>query len=122
VVLGTALLGPMVVGYELGCGHASRMRVAAAYRCCRGRSERELRELGARTDVSLEPRRSNAFAGTRRGDTVVVSASLRPYLEGLRGCGGLGGAQGLWEGRPGPQGGTRAGGEDPMFAAVAGWH
>jgi phosphatidylglycerophosphatase C len=94
LVLGTALLGPMVVGYELGWVHASRMRAAAAYLCCRGRSERELRELGARYGETLARLfRPEALERIRwhkeRGDTVVVvSASLRPYLEDL--CGGLG--------------------------------
>jgi len=93
MALGTALLGPMVVGYELGWIHASRMRAAATYLCCRGRPERELRELGARYGRTL-PRlfRPEALERIgwhkRRGDTVVVvSASLRPYLEDL--CRGL---------------------------------
>jgi len=89
LALGTALLGPMVVGYELGWIHASRMRAAAAYLCCRGRPEPELRELGVRYGQTLKRWfRSEALARIRwhkeRGDTVVVvSASLRPYLEGL---------------------------------------
>jgi phosphatidylglycerophosphatase C len=93
MALGTALLGPMVVGYELGWIHASRLRAAAAYLCCRGRPERELRELGARYGQTLTRSfRPEALERIRwhkeRGDTVVVvSASLRPYLEDL--CRGL---------------------------------
>jgi HAD superfamily hydrolase (TIGR01490 family) len=87
MALGTVLLGPMVVGYELGWVHASRMRAAAAYFCFRGRAEREIRELGARYGSSLTPHfRPQALERIRwhkqRGDAVVVvSASLRPYLE-----------------------------------------
>jgi HAD superfamily hydrolase (TIGR01490 family) len=93
MALGVVLLGPMVVGYELGWIHASRMRAAAAYLCCRGRPERELRELGARYGQTLTRLfRPEALERIhwhkRRGDTVVVvSASLRPYLEDL--CRGL---------------------------------
>jgi phosphatidylglycerophosphatase C len=93
MALGTALLGPMVVGYEIGWIRASRMRAAAAYLCCRGRPERELRELGARYGQTLTRLfRPEALERIRwhkrRGDTVVVvSASLRPYLEDL--CRGL---------------------------------
>jgi HAD superfamily hydrolase (TIGR01490 family) len=94
VVVGTALLGPMVVGYELGWIPASRMRAAAAYVCCRGRSERALREIGARYGRTLTRWfRPEALARIRwhqqRGDAVVVvSASLRAYLEEV--CRGLG--------------------------------
>jgi phosphatidylglycerophosphatase C len=89
LALGTALLGPMIIGYELGWVRASRMRAAAAYFCFRGRREQEMRELGARYAKTLPQRfRPEALARIRwheqRGDTiVVVSASLRLYLEPL---------------------------------------
>lgn len=89
LVLGTALLSPMVLAYELGWVRAARMRAAATYVCCRGRPERELRELGARYARTLTPSfRPEALERIvwhkERGDTVVVvSASLRLYLEDL---------------------------------------
>jgi len=89
MALGTVLLAPMVVGYELGWVHASRMRAAAAYFCFRGRLEQEIREIGARYGLSLRQSfRPEALERIRwhkeRGDAVVVvSASLRPYLEDL---------------------------------------
>jgi HAD superfamily hydrolase (TIGR01490 family) len=93
MALGLTLLGPMVVGYELGWVHASRMRAAASYLCFRGRREQEIRELGARYGQTLScVFRPEALERIRwhkeRGDTVVVvSASLRPYLEDV--CRGL---------------------------------
>jgi len=93
VALGTALLAPMIIGYELGWVRASRMRAAATYVCCRGRPERELRELGARYGQTLRGiLRREALERIhwhkQRGDTVVVvSASLKIYLEDL--CRGL---------------------------------
>ncbi len=89
VVFGTALLSPMMVGYELGWIRGPRMRAAATYVCCRGRAERELRELGARygktLTASFRPEALERIGWHKeRGDTVVVvSASLRPYLEDL---------------------------------------
>jgi len=89
MALGTALLGPLVIGYELGWVHASRLRAAAAYICFRGRAEGEIAALGARYGQTLTRSfRPEALERLRwhkqRGDTVVVvSASLKPYLEGL---------------------------------------
>jgi phosphatidylglycerophosphatase C len=85
-IVGTALLAPMILGYELGLVPAPRMRAAVAHVCFRGRREAEVRELGARYSQTLAPLvRPEALDKLRwhranRDVVVVVSASLAVYL------------------------------------------
>jgi phosphatidylglycerophosphatase C len=88
IVLGTALLAPMIAGYELGLIAGTRMRAAGAWVCFRGRREAEINELGARYSERLDAWVRTEMLGKIRshqtnGDTVViVSASLGAYLDG----------------------------------------
>jgi HAD superfamily hydrolase (TIGR01490 family) len=88
LALGTAMLAPMIAGYELGLIHGSRMRAAAAWVAFRGRRESEINELGERYSERLDALvRPEVLSKLRwhqtNGDTVVVvSASLGAYLDG----------------------------------------
>lgn len=85
-ITGTALLAPMILGYELGLVPAPRMRAAAAHVCFRGRREAEVQELGVRYSATMaRVMRPEALEKLRwhqaNGDVVVVvSASLAFYL------------------------------------------
>jgi phosphatidylglycerophosphatase C len=87
IALGTALLAPMIAGYEIGLIAGTRMRAAGAWVCFRGRSEAEINELGARyaerLDAWVRPEmRSLIRSHQANGDQVViVSASLGAYLD-----------------------------------------
>lgn len=93
-ILGTALLAPMILGYELGLVPAPQMRAAAAHVCFRGRREAEVQELGGRySETMARVIRPEALDKIRwhlaNGDVVVVvSASLAVYLRPW--CAGLG--------------------------------
>lgn len=84
--LGTLLLLPLIVIYELGLLPATRMRAAAAFLAFRGRRAEEVDALGRRYAEGLPAlMRPHALDKIRwhqaQGDTVVVvSASLSPYL------------------------------------------
>ena len=86
-LLGTLLLGPLVLLYELGLFPTPRMRQAAAYACFCGRDATAVRELGAAyADTLASAVRPEALERIawhqRRGDAiVVVSASLDVYLQ-----------------------------------------
>jgi phosphatidylglycerophosphatase C len=86
VVLGTVLLSPMILGYELAWVPATRMRAAVTFVAFRGRPERELNELGARYAQGLrrhmrrEALDKVAWHKAKGDHVVIVSASLRPYL------------------------------------------
>ena len=88
IVLGTALLGPMILGYKLGLIAAPRMRAAVARIAFQGRRETEVKALGARYSATLSAgARPEALERIRwhqaNGDlVVVVSASLGAYLGG----------------------------------------
>ena len=94
IVLGTVLLGPMILGYKLGLIAAPRMRAAIVRVAFRGRRESEVIDLGARYSDTLSALvRPEALERIRwhqaNGDVVVVvSASLRAYLS--RWCEGHG--------------------------------
>lgn len=85
-LIGLALLGPMIAGYELGLVPGTRMRSAVTRVCFWGRREADIFDLGARYAETLHPLvRPDALEKIRwhqaHGDTVVVvSASLAPYL------------------------------------------
>ncbi len=87
LVLGTAILAPMIAGYELGLIRGTRMRAAGARVCFRGRRAAEIDELGARYSERLDALVRPEVLGKIRwhqanGDTVVVvSASLGAYLD-----------------------------------------
>jgi HAD superfamily hydrolase (TIGR01490 family) len=87
--VGTVLLSPMILGYELDWIRATTMRAAIARVAFLGRPERELTELGLRYAQTLGRRmRPEALAKIAwhkaRGDhVVIVSASLQPYLRGV---------------------------------------
>jgi len=92
VVLGTALLSPLIAAYKLGLLPATRMRAAIAWVGFRGRHEDDVNEAGvayARTLTKLL--RKEALDKLRwhrdNGDQIVVvsaslSAYLRPWCEG----------------------------------------
>lgn len=88
IALGTARLGPMILGYKLGLIAAPRMRAAIAWAAFRGRREAEVNQLGARYSATLPGLvRPEAIERIRwhqgSGDqVVVVSASLHVYLNG----------------------------------------
>ena len=94
ILLGTFLLGPMIIGYKLGLVPASKMRAAVVRVGFRGRAESEVNALGARYSATLgEVVRPEALERIRwhlaNGDlVVVVSASLGVYLRGW--CAALG--------------------------------
>jgi HAD superfamily phosphoserine phosphatase-like hydrolase len=88
VLCGTLLLSPLILGYRLRVLGAARLRQSVVRFGFRGRSESELRSLGARYGREVLPTlvRPNARARIewhkQRGDVVVVvSASLDVYLE-----------------------------------------
>jgi phosphatidylglycerophosphatase C len=87
LALGTALLAPMIAGYELGLVRDTRMRAAGAWVAFRGRRESEIKELGERYSQKLDALvRPEVLSKLRwhqtNGDTVVVvSASLGAYLD-----------------------------------------
>jgi len=87
IVRGTVRLAPKIVGYKLGLVHASQMRQSGAAAAFRGRSEAEIRRLGAEYAKTVLPGviRPQAVERIRwhqrRGDVcVVVSASLDVYV------------------------------------------
>jgi len=88
IALGMVLLGPMILGYKLGLIAAPRMRAAIVRFAFAGRSEGEVKDLGARYSATLSAKvRPEALDRIRwhqaNGDVVVVvSASLGPYLSG----------------------------------------
>jgi phosphatidylglycerophosphatase C len=85
-VVGTALLGPLMVAHRLDALTSSRLRRVGAYVCFRGRSKAEVDELGERYSKGLDSMvRPEMLTKIRwhqaRGDEVaIVSASLESYL------------------------------------------
>jgi phosphatidylglycerophosphatase C len=88
IALGTVLLGPLILGYELGLITAPRMRAAIVRVAFQGRRECDVLKLGARFSATLSAQvRPEALDRIRwhqaNGDVVVVvSASLGAYLSG----------------------------------------
>lgn len=87
VRVGTALLGPMILGYKLGWVAATTLRQSIVRVAFRGRSAAEVTELGVRYSQQALPGavRPQALERIRwhqaQGDVVaVVSASLDVYL------------------------------------------
>ncbi len=88
VLVGSVLLGPMILGYKLGWISGSRMRSAIVRLAFWGRNPEQVRALGveySRTRLArtLRPEMLDRIRWHReRGDTVViVSASLAVYLK-----------------------------------------
>ncbi len=87
MLVGVALLSPLVVLYEFGLVGGSPLRKALAYVCFRGRSADVVRKLGGEYATTLDARmRAEALAALRSHQAdghavVVVSASLGVYLE-----------------------------------------
>lgn len=83
---GTALLGPVILGYRLGLVPAPALRAAGVLACFYGRSEAEVRAQGRRYAETLSARvHQRGWQRLRfhreNGDRiVVVSASLDVYL------------------------------------------
>ena len=86
IVLGSLLLGPMILGYKLGLISTRRMRAAIALVAFRGRAESEVQELGERYSATLsalvrrEARERIRWHQANGDVIVVVSASLGVYL------------------------------------------
>jgi HAD superfamily hydrolase (TIGR01490 family) len=86
IIVGTALLAPMILGYELGLVPAPKMRAAVAHVCFRGRREAEVERLGVvYSETFARVIRPEALDKIRwhqanADRVVVVSASLAVYL------------------------------------------